>query len=92
MPIGEQERTSIPSIREHRASAEQHSPPAEENGLTEDVASLRSIKVATPPSAAKAAIRLWTCRDQTVLTNRLPTANLKEYVKSPPYDYNHTED
>ena len=82
MPLGEQEPTSIPSIREYRASAEQHSPSAEENCLTENVASLRSIKVATPPCAAKAAIPLWTCRDQTVLTNRFPPASLKEYVKS----------
>ena len=36
--------------------AEQHSPSAEENCLTENVASLRSVKVATPPCAAKAAI------------------------------------
>ena len=36
--------------------AELHSPSAEENCLTENVASLRSVKVATPPCAAKAAI------------------------------------
>jgi len=36
--------------------AELHSRSAEENCLTENVASLRSVKVATPPCAAKAAI------------------------------------
>ena len=36
--------------------AELHSPSAEENCLTANVASLRSVKVATPPCAAKAAI------------------------------------
>ena len=36
--------------------AELHSPSAEENCPTENVASLRSVKVATPPCAAKAAI------------------------------------
>ena len=36
--------------------AELHSPSAEENCMTENVASLRSVKVAIPPCAAKAAI------------------------------------
>ncbi|MBO5108708.1 MAG: hypothetical protein J6B97_09795 [Bacteroidales bacterium] len=36
--------------------AELHSPSAEENCMIENVASLRSVKVATPPCAAKAAI------------------------------------
>ena len=36
--------------------AELHSQSAEENCMTENVASLRSVKVATPPCAAKAAI------------------------------------
>ena len=36
--------------------AELHSPSAEENCMTENVASLRSVKVATPPCAAYAAI------------------------------------
>ena len=36
--------------------AEQHSPSAEENCLTENVASLRSVKVATPPCTAYAVI------------------------------------
>ena len=36
--------------------AELHSPSAEENCMTENVASLRSVKVATPPCATKAAI------------------------------------
>ena len=36
--------------------AELHSRSAEENCSTENVASLRSVKVATPPCAAKAAI------------------------------------
>ena len=36
--------------------AELHSLSAEENWMTENVASLRSVKVATPPWAAKEAI------------------------------------
>jgi len=36
--------------------AELHSPSAEENCMTENVSSLRSVKVATPTCAAKAAI------------------------------------
>ncbi|RHT23528.1 hypothetical protein DW806_14575 [Butyricicoccus sp. AM32-19] len=36
--------------------AELHSRSAEENCITENVSSLRSVKVATPPCAAKAAI------------------------------------
>ena len=36
--------------------AELHSRSAEENCMTENVASLRSVKVATPPCAANAAI------------------------------------
>ena len=36
--------------------AELHSRSAEENCTTENVSSLRSVKVATPPCAAKAAI------------------------------------
>ena len=36
--------------------AELHSPSAEENGMTVNVSSLRSAKVATPPCAANAAI------------------------------------
>ncbi|KAB6443003.1 hypothetical protein GAZ13_06785 [Bacteroides xylanisolvens] len=36
--------------------AELHSPSAERNCQTENVSSLRSVKVATPPCAAKAAI------------------------------------
>ena len=35
---------------------ELHSPSAEENCMIENVSSLRSVKVATPPCAAKAAI------------------------------------
>ena len=49
-------RTSILSYREYVRPAELHSPSAEENCMTENVASLRSVKVATPPCAAKAAI------------------------------------
>ena len=36
--------------------AELHSPSAEENCMTVNVSSLRSVKVATPPCAAHAAI------------------------------------
>ena len=56
IPLGTKGRTSILSYREYVRPAELHSPSAEENCLTENVASLRSVKVATPPCAAKAAI------------------------------------
>ena len=56
IPLGTKGRTSILSYREYVRPAELHSRSAEENCLTENVASLRSVKVATPPCAAKAAI------------------------------------
>ena len=56
IPLGTKGRTSILSYREYVRPAELHSPSAEENCMTENVASLRSVKVATPPCAAKAAI------------------------------------
>ena len=57
--------------------AELHSRSAEENCPTGNVASLRSVKVATPPLRRLCGYPLWTCRPQTVLTNRLPPASLK---------------
>ena len=45
------------------------------------VESLRDLKVATPPCAAKAAIPCG-----------LATSKFEEYTKCPPYDFNHTED
>ena len=56
IPLGTKGRTSILSYREYVRPAELHSPSAEENCMIENVASLRSVKVATPPCAAKAAI------------------------------------
>ena len=56
IPLGTKGRTSILSYREYVRPAELHSRSAEENCPTENVASLRSVKVATPPCAAKAAI------------------------------------
>ena len=45
------------------------------------VESLRDLKVATPPCAAKAAIPCG-----------LAPSKFEEYTKCPPYDFNHTED
>ena len=56
IPLGTKGRTSILSYREYVRPAELHSRSAEENCMTENVASLRSVKVATPPCAANAAI------------------------------------
>ena len=56
IPLGTKGRTSILSYREYVRPAELHSLSAEENCPTEKVASLRSVKVATPPCAANAAI------------------------------------
>ena len=56
IPLGTKGRTSILSYREYVRPAELHSRSAEENCSTEHVSSLRSVKVATPPCAAKAAI------------------------------------
>ena len=56
IPLGTKGRTSILSYREYVRPAELHSPSAEENCMIENVASLRSVKVATPPCAANAAI------------------------------------
>ena len=56
IPLGTKGRTSILSYREYVRPAELHSQSAEENCPTENVSSLRSVKVATPPCAAKAAI------------------------------------
>ena len=56
IPLGTKGRTSILSYREYVRPAELHSRSAEENCPTENVASLRSVKVATPPCAAYAAI------------------------------------
>ena len=56
IPLGTKGRTSILSYREYVRPAELHSRSAEENCPTENVASLRSVKVATPSCAAKATI------------------------------------
>ena len=54
-PLGTKGRTSILSV-ESSASCGASFSSAEENCMTENVASLRSVKVATPPCAAYAAI------------------------------------
>ena len=56
IPLGTKGRTSILSYREYVRPGSLHSRSAEENCSTENVASLRSVKVATPPYAAKATI------------------------------------
>ena len=56
IPLGTKGRTSILSYQEYVRPAELHSQSAEENCPTENFSSLRSVKVATPPCAAKAAI------------------------------------
>ena len=56
IPLGTKGRTSILSCREYRASCGASFSVSRKNCLTENVASLRSVKVATPPCAAKAAI------------------------------------
>ena len=56
IPLGTKGRTSILSYREYRASCGASFPVGRENCLTENVSSLRSVKVATPPCAAYAAI------------------------------------
>ena len=55
-PLGTKGRTSILSYREYVRPGSLHSRSAEENCSTENVATLRSVKVATPPCAAKATI------------------------------------
>ena len=54
-PLGTKGRTSILSV-ESSASCGASFSVSRKNCLTENVASLRSVKVATPPCAAKAAI------------------------------------
>ena len=56
IPLGTKGRTSILSYREYVRPAELHSQSAEENCPTEHVSSLRSVKGATLPCAAYAAI------------------------------------
>ena len=56
IPLGTKGRTSILSYREYVRPAELHSRSAEKNCLTENVSSLRSVKGATLPCAAYAAI------------------------------------
>ena len=56
VPLGTKGRTSILSYREYRASCGASFSVSRKNFQTENVASLRSVKVATPPCAAKAAI------------------------------------
>lgn len=70
--------------------AELHSRSAEENCSTENVSSLRSVKVATPPCAACASIpcglvfrkRFWqTVRRQQVAKSMMEVLNLKRAAK-----------
>ena len=56
IPLGTKGRTSILSCREYRASCGALFPVGRENCPTENVSSLRSVKGATLPCAAKAAI------------------------------------
>ena len=56
IPLGTKGRTSILSYREYVRPGSLHSRSAEENCPTEHVSSRPSVKVATPPCAAKAAI------------------------------------
>ena len=56
IPLGTKGRTSILSYQEYVRPAELHSLSAEENCPTENVASLCSVKGATLPCAAYAAI------------------------------------
>ena len=56
IPLGTKGRTSILSYREYVRPAELHSRSAEENCPTENVSTLRSVKGATLPCAAYAAI------------------------------------
>jgi hypothetical protein len=56
IPLGTKGRTSILSYREYVRPAELHSQSAEENCPTENVSSLRSVKGATLPCDAYAAI------------------------------------
>ena len=56
IPLGTKGRTSILSIGSIVRPAELHSPSAEENCMTVNVSSLRSVKVATPPCTAYAVI------------------------------------
>ena len=56
IPLGTKGRTSILSYREYVRPAELHSQSAEENCPTENVSSFRSVKGATLPCAAYAAI------------------------------------
>ena len=64
-PLGTKGRISILSCRKYQCvqssqqavGAELHSLSAEENRLTSNAASPRSVKTAAPPCAAKAAIR-----------------------------------
>ena len=56
IPLGTKGRTSILSVESIVRPGSLHSRSAEENCTTENVSSRPSVKVATPPCAAKAAI------------------------------------
>ena len=56
IPLGTKGRTSVLSYREYVRPAELHSRSAEESRMTENVASLRSVKGATLPCDACASI------------------------------------
>ena len=71
---------------------ELHSPSAEENCLTANARSLRSVKVATPPCAANAATPcgLAVCKQYKML---FAASKFELYAENnPPYDCRHTED
>ena len=55
-PLHERKGALLYSLSRVVRAAELHSPSAEENCMDENVSSLRSVKVATPPCAAKADI------------------------------------
>ena len=56
IPLGTKKRTSILSYREYVRPAELHYLSAEKGCMTENVSSLRSVKMAISPCVAKAAI------------------------------------
>ena len=69
-PLGTKERTSILSCREYRAFCGASFSVSRKSCMTENVSSLRSVKVAPPPLHRLCGYPLWTCR--------LPPASLKK--------------
>ena len=84
IPLGTKGRTSILSYREYVRPAELHSRSAEENCPTENVSSLRSVKVATPPCDACASIPCgFAVRRQQVWKNKYRKSDRLAIKKSP---------